>query len=261
MATSTNGPKAHDLLLSYEPLQMHGYCWHYVWQAYAAAGASTSMGSTPTAYAAYQQTSGRHTDKNPPEGAAIWLGRRYDGNMDGDVFIAGTHDGDHAATDQPSYGQTGTTTIAARMNLTGREYLGWTDHILDCPIKTGTAGGGGSGGGGSDMSPQVMLELEWKGIQCMCRKYSPISPGDLDGIPGYNTIRSFQAWMNGRGYPSRAGLAQLEQDGQYGDQTLRSEQQWLKESGRYSGDIDGLAGSGTRSAHTTAEHENLVTCP
>lgn len=135
MATATDGMRAHDILLSFEPLSRHGACWYYVWQAYAAAGASTGMGSSPTAYDGWNLSSGKHPgDRNPPPGAAIWLGRRYDGNMDGDVFIAGAYNGDHAATDQPVYGQTGTTTIEARMNLCGREYLGWTDHVLDCPI-------------------------------------------------------------------------------------------------------------------------------
>ena len=137
MSTATDGRAAHGILLSFEPLSKHGYCWYYVWRAYAAAGASTSMGSTPTAYAAWNVTSGRHPgDWNPPPGAAIWLGRRYDGNLDGDVFIAGEYDGDHAATDQPGWGQTGTTSIRGRMDLTGREYLGWSDHVLDCPITS-----------------------------------------------------------------------------------------------------------------------------
>lgn len=135
---SANGPQAHDILLGFEPLSRHGACWYYVWQAYAQAGASTSMGSSPTAYDGWNLSSGKHPgDMNPPPGAAIWLGRRYDGNMDGDVFIAGAYDGDHAATDQPAYGSTGTTSIEARMNLCGREYLGWTDHVLDCPIDMG----------------------------------------------------------------------------------------------------------------------------
>ena len=33
MATPTNGPAAHDTLLSSEPLSRHGACWNYVWQA------------------------------------------------------------------------------------------------------------------------------------------------------------------------------------------------------------------------------------
>lgn len=136
MATQTDGAAAHGYLLGYAPLSRHGACWYYVWQAYAKAGASTGMGSTSTAYKGWEATQGKHPgDFNPPRGAAIWLGRRYDGNMDGDVFIAGEFDGDHAATDEPSYGSTGTTSIEARMNLCGREYLGWTDHVLDCPIS------------------------------------------------------------------------------------------------------------------------------
>lgn len=138
MATATDGQRAHGILLGFAPLSKHGYCWYYVWQAYAAAGASTGQGSTPTALAAWNATQGKHPgDRNPPPGAAIWLGRRYDGNMDGDVFIAGQFDGDHAATDQPGWGQTGVTSIQGRMDLTGREYLGWSDHVLDCPIIMG----------------------------------------------------------------------------------------------------------------------------
>lgn len=138
MATGTDGPRAHDILLGYEPLSRHGACWYYVWQAYAAAGASTGMGSSATAYEGWQLSDGKHYDMNPPHGAAIWLGRRYDGNMDGDVFIAGPVDGQHSATDEPVYGQTGETAIRARMDLCGREYLGWTDHVLDCPITLAT---------------------------------------------------------------------------------------------------------------------------
>lgn len=134
---SANGPRAHDVLLGYEPLSRHGACWYYVWQAYAAAGASTSMGSSATAYDGWNLSHGKHYDMDPPHGAAVWLGRRYDGNMSGDVFIAGPADGQHAATDQPVYGQTGETTLRARMELCGREYLGWTDHVLDCPIEMG----------------------------------------------------------------------------------------------------------------------------
>ncbi len=139
MAGTTDGQYAHDVLLSFEPLQYRGACWHYVWKAYAASGAWTGQGSTPTAYAAWNATSGKHPgDRNPPPGAAVWLGRRYyDGNMDGDVFIAGQYDGDHAATDQATNYQTGVCTLQARIDLCGREYLGWSDHVLDCPIALG----------------------------------------------------------------------------------------------------------------------------
>ena len=136
---TADGRRAHEILLGFEPLTRYGACWYYVWQAYAQAGAWTDMGSTPTAYEGWNATSGKHPgDRNPPYGAAIWLGRRYDGNMDGDVFIAGPVDGDHSATDQANYGYTGWTSIQARMDLCGREYLGWTDHVMDCPIDLHT---------------------------------------------------------------------------------------------------------------------------
>lgn len=137
MATETDGARAHDILLSFEPLGGRGLCWRYVWQAYKEAGASTDAGSTPTAFRGWEVSHGKHPgDRNPPFGAAVWLGRRgSDGDMKGDVFIAGRFDGDHAATDEPTWLQTGVTSIAARMQLTGREYLGWTDHVIDCPIR------------------------------------------------------------------------------------------------------------------------------
>jgi hypothetical protein len=50
--------------------------------------------------------------------------------MFGDVFIAGKFDGDHAATDYPGWYDVSRCTIQARMNQTGREYLGWSDDFL-----------------------------------------------------------------------------------------------------------------------------------
>ena len=72
MATGTDGSAAHDILLNFGTLSQHGACWHYVWQAYAAAGASTDAPSTPTAYtrlAGHPRAAPR--DRNPPKGAAI----------------------------------------------------------------------------------------------------------------------------------------------------------------------------------------------
>ncbi|MBD3941946.1 hypothetical protein IF188_09590 [Microbacterium sp. NEAU-LLC] len=137
---SCDGQKAHGILLGYAPLSRHGACWYYVWQACAAAGATTGMSALPTAYKAWEASSGKHPgDRNPPPGALIWLGRRFsDGNMDGDVFIAGGINGDQsAATDYPTWGSTGLVSIQGRIDQTGREYLGWTDHVLDCPITLG----------------------------------------------------------------------------------------------------------------------------
>lgn len=139
MAKSANGVKARKILLGYEPLSRFGACWYYVWKAYEEAGAQNDLGGTRTAYQAAMQSLGKHYDRNPPDGAAIWLGKRLsDGNMDGDVIIAGPRDGKHVATDQPTWGKTGVTSIEARMRLTGREYLFWTDHVGNAPIIMGT---------------------------------------------------------------------------------------------------------------------------
>lgn len=132
-----DGRQAHANLLAMSIGSCRGCCWKWVWEAYAQAGARTSMGSSPTALAGWNLTLGRHPgDWNPPPGAAIWLGERYDGNQDGDVFIAGAYDGDHAATDQPTWGVVGRVSIADRIALTGRTYLGWSDHVLDVPISS-----------------------------------------------------------------------------------------------------------------------------
>lgn len=171
---TANGREAHAHLLAYAPLERHGACWYYVWQAYAAAGAQTSMGSSATAYEGWTLSQGKHYDLNPPEGAAVWLGRRYDGEMSGDVFIAGPADGEHAATDQPTYGRTGLTTLRARMELCGREYLGWTDHVLDVPIDLGstpTTDG--------DEMPVSYIRIHGKGGERKGGNYAVIArPGD-----------------------------------------------------------------------------------
>lgn len=206
---STDGPAAHDILLSFAPLQYKGSCWYYVWQAYAKAGASTGLGTTRTAYLGSLQTQGmHHGDMNPPAGAAIWLGKRTsDGNLDGDVFIAGAADGQHAATDQPTWGRTGLTSIAARMALTGREYIGWSDHVLDCPIILGSAPA-------PALQPQQLVKDE--------QSWMNASRGEhlvVDGLIGPLTVAAIKRY-----------------------------QTFLRAYG-YAGAIDGIWGAGTQAAH------------
>lgn len=127
-----DGVAAARWLADYGPVPV-GYCLRYVWLAYKAQGASTGL-SAATAYQAWGLSDGkRWGDRNPPPGAAVWWGRRYDGNLDGDVTIS-LGDGRIAATDWPT-GRTGVTTLDAREEQIGREYLGWTSSIFDCPIN------------------------------------------------------------------------------------------------------------------------------
>lgn len=111
-------------------------CLLYVWLAYKAQGASTGMGAE-TAYKAWQMSDGKRPgDRNPPAGAAVWWGRRYrDGNLDGDVVIS-LGGGRVAVTEAPRMGSvTGSCTLDERETQIGREYLGWTSSIFDCPIN------------------------------------------------------------------------------------------------------------------------------
>lgn len=127
-----DGVAAANWLAGYGPVPV-GYCLKYVWLAYKAQGASTGM-SAGTAYQAWGLSDGKRPgDRNPPPGAAVWWGRRYDGNLDGDVTIS-LGGGRIAATDWPT-GRTGITTIDAREAQIGRVYLGWTSSIFDCPIN------------------------------------------------------------------------------------------------------------------------------
>jgi hypothetical protein len=141
---SADGKKAWSTLQTYDPLQHPGSCLYYCSNAYEAAGADY-VGTYATAYAAAMAVpaSRRHYDENPPYGAAIWLGRRHsDGNMDGDVFIAGPDSSSHAATDQPTWGQVGKTSIAGRKSLTDRDYLFWSDWIMGSDITVQSSSGG-----------------------------------------------------------------------------------------------------------------------
>lgn len=136
---AVDGTAAARWLLSQGPLQHHGACLHYVWQAYKAQGAATSR-SAYDALDAWHRTEGKHYDANPPAGMPVWFGAKP-GSDAGDVVIS-LGGGRVVATDQPRYGVVGTCTIAERAALIGRPYLGWTDHIFDQPISTPAPAGG-----------------------------------------------------------------------------------------------------------------------
>ena len=128
-----DGHAAAQTLLGYGDGIDRGYCLHYVWQAYKTHGARTDR-SAPTALVGWERSDGKHPgDRNPPAGVPVWWGRRYDGNTDGDVVIS-LGGGRVVATDWPSWGVVGITTIDEREAQIGREYLGWTEAIFDVPV-------------------------------------------------------------------------------------------------------------------------------
>lgn len=128
-----DGDAAAQTLLSWGVCDP-GYCLHYVWQAYAAHGA-TSSESYGTAYEGWLGSAGQHPgDWNPPSGVPVYLGPRSGSNA-GDVMIS-LGGGMCAATDWPYNGVIGTCSISQRCNQTGRPYLGWTETILNYPITS-----------------------------------------------------------------------------------------------------------------------------
>ncbi|WP_181158349.1 hypothetical protein [Microbacterium sp. MYb64] len=149
-----DGTAAAQWLLNYGSVRP-SMCLYYVWQAYKAQGASTSMGAQ-TAYAAWEQSDGKRPgDRNPPAGAAVWWGRRtWDGNLDGDVVIS-LGDGRVAVTEAPGQGAvTGSCTLDERENEISREYLGWTSSIFDCPINVA------AGKDAASITPHIDLSKE-----------------------------------------------------------------------------------------------------
>lgn len=127
-------------------------CLYTVWLAY---GSPHTLGRLPghtfgTAIEAYNYTTKRHTDRNPPVGAAVWFGAcagpRYAGDehwRDGDVTVAraGARLG---ATDYPVFGLVGECDIHQREVQTGRAYLGWTEDIFGNDIILAAPSGSGA---------------------------------------------------------------------------------------------------------------------
>jgi len=117
-------------------------CLYTVWLAY---GSPHTIGpragyTFPTAIEAFSYTTKRHTDRNPPRGAAVWFGAlsgpRYAGDahwQDGDVCVS-LGAGNLGGTDHP-WGQVGQLTIAQREAETGRKYLGWTEDFIGNDIN------------------------------------------------------------------------------------------------------------------------------
>lgn len=125
-------------------------CLYTVW---VALGCPHTLGrlaghTFATATEAYQYTTKRHTDRNPPAGVPVWFGStagpRYAGDThwpDGDVALS-VGNGFLYGTDYPTWGRTGKCTIAQREQQTGRVYLGWTEDFLGNDVAFTAAAGG-----------------------------------------------------------------------------------------------------------------------
>lgn len=230
-----NGSAAAQWLLNLGSVDP-GYCLRYVWQAYKAQGASTGL-SAATAMSGWNQSDGKHPgDRNPPAGAAVWWGRRADGNTDGDVTIS-LGGGRVAATDYPGWRQTGSCTLDERERQIGREYLGWTSSIFDCPIDV-TATGSAS----------------WNRTSRSTEDIQRLIGATPDGIFGPETAAKLRAWQSAHGLDADEIFGTLGEavgfpiqvDGVPGAQT------WAKLQDRVGAPVDGVEGPVTWSRIQTA---------
>jgi len=242
-----DGAAAARTLLGYAPLSKHGYCLYYVWLAMKAHGA-TSGTTYPTAYSAWQATTKRHGDKNPPAGAAVWLGRRgSDGYLAGDVCIS-VGGGKVACTDYPSWGQVGTCTIDQRIAQTGRAYLGWSEDFLGNTTVIVGAGAGGAIAGSDVSFVQSALNLLAGANLAVDGELGQFTKAAVvtfqsahgltaDGIPGPITQAALvQALLNRTG-------ARLAVDGDIGPATRAAIESFQRATGLV---VDGIAGPNTK---------------
>lgn len=110
-----------------------GYCLEAVVSAYRKIGVPSLGRPAPTAYVGWQQSDLKHHgDRNPPAGVPVWWGPKKS-SAAGDVVIS-LGGGRVVATDWPTNGRIGVTTIDARERQIGRPYLGWTEDILGVPV-------------------------------------------------------------------------------------------------------------------------------
>lgn len=102
-----------------------------------------------------------------------------------------------------------------------------------------------------------MHDWWWLGIQMMLKRdFGYTGPLDGRADQGGGTAKRFQAFLNAKGYPQRAGVGRLVEDGLLMTKSIKGAQRWLAETGRNPGDVDGVPGARTHGAFQRAESEN-----
>lgn len=168
-------------------------CLYTVWLAF---GTPHTLGrlaghTFANATEAYQYTTKRHTDRNPPPGVPVWFGStagpRYAGDThwpDGDVAVS-VGGGWLTATDYPTFGHIGRCTIAQREAQTGRVYLGWTEDFLGNDIIF--AGPSPAAPAAPTAAPPVPITLKRSKHMMTVRDSQTGTISTLvEGAPGYN---------------------------------------------------------------------------
>lgn len=105
----------------------------------------------------------------------------------------------------------------------------------------------------------VIKTWSWAGIAAMLRRYASYRGNNT---PGPDMVGRLQWWLNKAGYSRRVLGRDLAVDGDFGDNTARVVQGWLKyRPWGYDGEIDAWFGPGTKAAWDKAEHENWLASP
>lgn len=97
--------------------------------------------------------------------------------------------------------------------------------------------------------PGVMLTWRWIGVQRMLKRFYGYQ-GAIDNKPGHGTISALQRFLNAKGY------RRLKVDGEFGPETCKGVQQWLKLRWGYLGAIDAIPGTKTKASWIRADAAN-----
>lgn len=144
----------------------------------------------------------------------------------------------------------GTDTIGALYDFQGDNGL-----TKDAVVGNGTWGKLKAAPAAKLPSYKVMLTWRWTGIQKMLKADFGYD-GKIDNDPGPETFKALRRFLNAKRYSNRACGWPLAIKGIFTSNDCRSAQQWLKETKRYSGAIDGIPGAGTKTGWDRAEAEN-----
>ena len=103
--------------------------------------------------------------------------------------------------------------------------------------------------------PADMLKWRWTGIQRMLKAEYHYR-GRIDNIPGNGTKMAMRLFLTAKGYSRRANGWGLSIEPIFNRNDVKAIQQWLADTLRYKGRIDGIPGPKTRAAWDQAESEN-----
>jgi hypothetical protein len=104
----------------------------------------------------------------------------------------------------------------------------------------------------------VVQSWPWNGVAAMLRKYYGYVGNNT---PGPVMMKSFQKFLNAGGYAKAVFGRNIAEDGQYGDESAKAHQMWLKQKYGYTGAIDAWMGTGSYNAHVSANNANWNAFP